>query len=115
MSYFQEGAKSKDDQQSRSFLSRLSAKMPIGENAVSGYSSDFHGKPFTVDYYKGTQAIPQSESLNDLPMSLWNVALEVHSGRIYMGTLATFVFVFLAGILCVWCLWSGYRLRRIHR
>ena len=43
--------------------------------------------------------------------SLWNVALEVHSGRIFIGTIATYIFIFVMGILAFWCLWSGYKIR----
>lgn len=86
--------------------------MPFGKKAVSGYSQDFAMKPFAVEYYNGTTAISQPESLEKLPMSLWNFALEVHSGRIYIGTYATLFFVFIAGLACVWCLWSGWEIRR---
>lgn len=85
--------------------------MPFGKKAVSGYSQDFAMKPFAIEYYNGTTAIAQPESLENLPMSLWNFALEVHSGRIYIGTYATLFFVFIAGLACVWCLWSGWKIR----
>lgn len=86
--------------------------MPFGKRAISGFAADFKCGPFAVEYYDGTHAIGQPDELRQLPMSLWNVALEVHSGRLYMGTVATFVFVFIAGLLAVWCLWSGYKIRR---
>lgn len=86
--------------------------MPFGKKAVSGYSQDFAIEPFAIEYYNGTTAITQPDELRQLPMSLWNFALEVHSGRIYIGTYATLFFVFIAGIACVWCLWSGWKIRR---
>lgn len=85
---------------------------PFGKQPISGYSRDFAGREFTVDYYRGTDAIIQPAEFEMLPMSLWNLALEVHSGRIYMGVAATYIFVFFAGIGAVWCLWSGWKLRR---
>ncbi|EKU92322.1 MULTISPECIES: PepSY-associated TM helix domain-containing protein [Bacteroides] len=85
---------------------------PFGKKAISGYSTDMGDEGFTVEYYEGTNIIPQPEPLATLPMSLWNVALEVHSGRIYMGIAATYVFIFFAGLTAVWCLWSGWKLRR---
>lgn len=85
---------------------------PFGKKAVSGYSQDFAMKPFTVEYDKGTNAIHQPDELCTLPMSLWNFALEIHSGRIYIGNYATFFFVFFAGIASVWCLWSGWKVKR---
>lgn len=87
------------------------ASAPFGQKAISGFSSDFAKAPFAVDYYDGTSSISQPDSLRLLPMSLWNAALEVHSGRIYIGTLATLFFVFIVGAACAWCLWSGWKLR----
>lgn len=84
---------------------------PFGKRAVSGYSSDLSVGAFTVEHYKGTEAIPQPVELEELPMSLYGIALEVHNGRFYMGAVATYVFVFLSGILAVWILWSGWKLR----
>lgn len=88
------------------------AAPPFGKKAISGYSRDFACGGFPVEYYDGTMAVAQPSELDTLPMSLWNVALEVHSGRIYMGSAATYFFVFFAGIGAVWCLWSGWKLRR---
>lgn len=91
---------------------------PFGSVPISGYSRSFVDslslapRPILVEYYKGTDAIPQPDELSSLPMSLWNLALEVHSGRIYIGDSATLFFVFIAGIAVVWCLWSGWKLRR---
>ena len=85
---------------------------PFGKKAISGFSADFKTKPFAVEYYDGTTAVRQPETLRQLPMSLWNVALEVHSGRIFIGIYATFVFVLIVGGACIWCLWSGYKIRR---
>lgn len=87
------------------------AAPPFGKQAISGYSQDLTDKEFTVEYYEGTNVISQPAALERLPMSLWNVALEVHSGRIYLGIAATYIFVFLAGIGAIWCLWSGWKMR----
>ena len=91
---------------------------PFGKRAVAGYSADIRvqgtkksATEIVTDYYEGTTAIAQPERLGRLPMSLWNVALEVHSARIYMPNTATYVFVFLVGIAAVWCLWTGWRMR----
>lgn len=100
------------------------AGAPFGKKAISGFTSDIlPHKPRNgvntqreaygnaVDYYDGTSSIDQPERMSRLPMSLWNVALELHSGRLYIGSIATYIFVFVAGIAAVWCLWSGYRIR----
>lgn len=84
----------------------------FGKQSVSGYSRDLGDNPIVAQYGKGTDAIVQPSELDTLPMSLWNLALEIHSGRIYMGAAATYVFVFFAGIGVVWCLWSGWKLRK---
>lgn len=88
------------------------AGAPFGQKAIAGLSQDIETVPIVIaEYYEGTSAIAQPASMNQLPMSLWNVALEVHSGRIFIGSIATYVFIFVMGILAIWCLWSGYRIR----
>lgn len=93
---------------------------PFGKTAVSGYSNDFAATTaknvehaaVIAEYYDGTSAIKQPQWMNDLPMSLWNVALEIHSGRMFIGDIATYVFVFFTGLASVWCLWTGYKIRK---
>ena len=105
--------------------------IPISDNLVCGYSEDFlGGKPLVFDFAKGVedakgQAVAlcndepktsrNEESMSDLicetaPMSLWNVALELHVGRCYspfLGPLSD-LFVFLSGLLITLVLLSGY-------
>lgn len=105
--------------------------IPISDNLVCGYSEDFlGGKPLVFDFTKGVedakgQAVAlcndepktsrNEESMSDLicetaPMSLWNVALELHVGRCYspfLGPLSD-LFVFLSGLLITLVLLSGY-------
>ena len=101
---------------------------PFGNKAIAGYSADFRSAvehsgtngegtkksatEVVTDYYEGTAKIAQPERLRHLPMSLWNVALEVHTCRIYMQNTATYVFIFFFGIAAVWCLWTGLKLKR---
>lgn len=111
--------------------SEETSMIPISDNLVCGYSEDFlGGKPLVFDFAKGVedakgQAValcndePQKsrneESMSDLicetaPMSLWNVALELHVGRCYspfLGPLSD-LFVFLSGLLITLVLLSGY-------
>ena len=82
---------------------------PFGKKAIAGMSQDFQ-VPVVAEYYEGTSFAPQPATMNHLPMSLWNVALEVHSGRLFIGSIATYVFIFVMGLLAIWCLWSGYKL-----
>ena len=105
--------------------------IPISDNLVCGYSEDFlGGQPLVFDFAKGvedakgqavdlckdeTKTSKNEESMSDLicetaPMSLWNVALELHVGRCYspfLGPLSD-LFVFLSGLLITLVLLSGY-------
>ena len=85
---------------------------PFGKFAVSGYSDDL-GKPFVVEYYQGTDALAMPQEMSHLPMSLWNLALEVHTGRIYtvLGP-GTLIYIFFAGLAALWCIYTGYRIRK---
>ena len=111
--------------------SEETSMIPISDNLVWGYSEDFlGGKPLVFDFAKGVedakgQAVAlcndepktsrNEESMSDLicetaPMSLWNVALELHVGRCYspfLGPLSD-LFVFLSGLLITLVLLSGY-------
>ena len=105
--------------------------IPISSYLVSGYSKDFFdGKEVVFDYSKGasfgnaeslrnaeTKSFPAStpEVLSAIPMSLWNVALELHVGRCYspfLGPLSD-LFVFISGLLITLVLLSGYII--LHR
>ena len=111
--------------------SEETSMIPISDNLVCGYSEDFlGGKPLVFDFAKGVedakgQAVAlcndepktsrNEKSMSDLicetaPMSLWNVALELHVGRCYspfLGPLSD-LFVFLSGLLITLVLLSGY-------
>lgn len=111
--------------------SEETSMIPISDNLICGYSEDFlGGKPLVFDFAKGVedakgQAVAlcndepktsrNEESMSDLicetaPMSLWNVALELHVGRCYspfLGPLSD-LFVFLSGLLITLVLLSGY-------
>lgn len=86
---------------------------PFGKKAISGYSDHFEGKECIAEYTKGTGSIPMPKEFISLPMSLWNLCLEIHTGRIYtiLGK-GTLVFIFFAGLIAIWCLWSGYVIRK---
>lgn len=86
---------------------------PFGKFAVSGYTEHLTEAPAVVEYNQGTDTAIMPSYLSSLPISLWNLALEVHTGRIYtlLGP-ATLIYIFFAGIAAVWCLYSGYKIRR---
>lgn len=84
----------------------------LGGSVVTGYSADFSTpRPVVFEYRKGTDAMPAMPSvLQQQPMSLWNVALELHVGRCYapfLGPLSE-MFVFIFGTLIVLIVTSGY-------
>lgn len=88
--------------------------IPISNHLVSGYSKDFFGgKEVIFDYRKGAsldETASTPELLSATPMSLWNVALELHVGRCYspfLGPLSD-LFVFISGLLITLVLLSGY-------
>ena len=88
--------------------------IPISSHLVSGYSRDFFdGKEVVFDYSKGAslgETASTPELLSAIPMSLWNVALELHVGRCYsplLGPLSD-LFVFISGLLITLVLLSGY-------
>lgn len=93
--------------------------IPISSSLVSGYSKDFFGgKEVIFDYSKGAslgETASTPELLSATPMSLWNVALELHVGRCYspfLGPLSD-LFVFISGLLITLVLFSGYII--LHR
>lgn len=104
--------------------------IPISSSLVCGYSKDFlGGKNLVFDHAKGATIcnnnakggkseatnLPTPKLLSDTPMSLWNVALELHVGRCYspfLGPLSD-LFVFLSGLLITLVLLSGYII--LHR
>ena len=98
--------------------------IPISVNLICGYSEDlFDREPMVFDFAKGVEdakgqvinILDEKDAMSDLicetaPMSLWNVALELHVGRCYspfLGPLSD-LFVFLSGLLITLVLLSGY-------
>lgn len=93
-----------------------SAGAPFGKTAVSGFTDDIivggRHDGIVVEYDKGTSLLPQPSWMDRLPMSLWNVALEAHSGRLFIGNIATYVFVLVMGMAAVWSLITGLKIGR---
>jgi uncharacterized iron-regulated membrane protein len=102
---------------------------PISKDMIDGWFADNLGNEFYFDYNHGVLPIRNttafgemsSEIISKSPISLWNLALEVHTGRIFEPILGMFyiLYVPLAGICIlvvlisgffVW--WIGYRKKR---
>ncbi|HEY6915081.1 MAG TPA: hypothetical protein VI413_10430, partial [Paludibacter sp.] len=90
---------------------------PVGDYKVSGFSSDFQHQPVAFEYEKGAinidkgiafSAMPENVNTKS-PMSLWNLALEVHTGRIYGAFLGMFYILVipLGGMLVLFTLITG--------
>jgi len=91
---------------------------PIGDFLVSGFTWDFKNQEFYFDYNMGAINISSSEGfavlpekiIRDTPISLWNVALEIHTGRIYQSIIGDFyvLIVPLTGLIVLFILISGF-------
>ncbi len=93
---------------------------PIGDFLVSGYTHDYQNQEYFFDYNNGAVSINSPERFAGLPdniidaapISLWNVALEIHTGRIYQSITGDFyvLIVPLTGIFVMFILISGFLL-----
>lgn len=91
---------------------------PVSENMVDGWFTDQSGNEFYLDYNYGVLPIRNnipfgemsSEIISKSPVSLWNLSLEVHTGRIFEPILGLFyiLYVPLAGICILIVLVSGF-------
>jgi hypothetical protein len=103
---------------------------PVGQNMVAGFLSNCNGRNYWVDYNHGIipadggitfPEMPEAV-LKSTPISLWNAALEVHTGRIFEHLVGPFyllyiplmgltiLIVLISGIL-IW--WMSYRKREM--
>ena len=99
---------------------------PIGEYLITAYSNDYMHGEVAFCYNKGAISLskekafplPPQNILDYAKISLWNVALEVHTGRIYQFFLGIFyIFVVpISGFAILFILISGFTLWwKLHR
>lgn len=98
-------------------ISKSQSGNPIGEDVIAGLVWTSDGFPFYFDYGKGCQpwrhemGFPKMPEhvRNATPLSLWNVALEVHTARIYGALIGDFyiLIVPLAGLSLILILITG--------
>jgi hypothetical protein len=89
---------------------------PLGQFMVTAYSNDFYNSEIYFDYNSGAQTIsgnpfsPMPEKIAGQPISLWNTALEIHTGRIFQSILGDFyiLIVPLTGLSLLFILISGF-------
>jgi Uncharacterized iron-regulated membrane protein len=90
--------------------------MPFGQRKISGFTTDFKDKTVVFDYDKGAHIFEPGQSFIQMPdqyasrpMSLWNLALEMHTGRVFtflgMGNV---LFVFVVGVTAALMIFSGW-------
>lgn len=91
---------------------------PVGDYMISGYGFDKNNNKIIFDYMQGVvgtdveASFPEmnKEILKKSPMSLWGVALEVHTGRIYQPFMGIFyiLVVPLVGLFTLFNLITGF-------
>lgn len=91
---------------------------PISDNMIDGWFADQQGNEFYFDYNRGVLPVRHTEKFGEMsrevvdksPMSLWNLALEVHTGRIFEPILGSFFILYipLAGLCILTVLISGF-------
>ena len=91
---------------------------PVGDFLISGFTRDFKGQEFWFDYNRGALPVsgfgdfaPMPQQLRDAStMSLWNIALEIHTGRIWQPLIGGFyiLIVPLTGLIVLFILISGF-------
>jgi hypothetical protein len=95
---------------------------PVGLFKVTGMLLDTEGRRYMVDYDQGVMPLYHNHSFPDAPdevvrqtrMSLWNLSLEIHTGRFFQTILGDFyiLIVPLVGLAGVMVVISGYLLYR---
>jgi hypothetical protein len=90
---------------------------PIGEHVIAGMAWTPDGLPFYFDYATGSTAWKHEKEFPEMPeyvreatpMSLWNLALEVHTTRIYGAIIGDFYILLipLAGLSLLLILITG--------
>ncbi|HZL10180.1 MAG TPA: PepSY-associated TM helix domain-containing protein [Prolixibacteraceae bacterium] len=91
---------------------------PISKDMIDGWFTDPSGNEFYFDYNLGVLPIRNNahfgamspEIISKSPISLWNLSLEVHTGRIFEPLVGLFyiLYVPLAGICILIVLISGF-------
>lgn len=96
---------------------------PVGKFKATGVLTKMDGRQYLIDYDKGCLPLYHEDALPDMPlnviadskMSLWNLSLEIHTGRFFRFLLKDFyiLIVPLTGLVSIMVLLSGYLLWRM--
>ncbi len=98
------------------FIPPTRKSRPLGNYLISGYTEDIGNTEVFFDYNHGAGLISRGsfphmpEEISNQPISLWNVALEIHTGRIFESLLSDFyiLIVPLTGLSVLFILISGF-------
>lgn len=95
---------------------------PVGDYKITGIISGMNGKQFMIDYDKGAIPLYHNDTFAKMPenvikeskMAVWNLSLEIHTGRFFRFLLSDFyiLLVPLSGLVGIMVLLSGYLLWR---
>lgn len=90
---------------------------PVGEYKITGFTNSFHHQFITFDYSRGAFNLSGTRKFTDMPenivakspLSLWNLALEFHTARIYRVLVGDFYILIipLGGVFILLLLVSG--------
>ena len=88
----------------------------VGYNVITGYSKHFKNTEFFFDFNIGARALSSDKvilmpmEIKNQQMSLWNVALEFHTARIYSAFLGSFYILVipLLGLISLFIIISGF-------
>lgn len=101
----------------RQYIPPKSKGRPLGDHLVSGYISDYKNSEVFFDYNFGAYNLsggenftPMSKEIRDNRMSLWNLALEVHTGRYFQFLFKDFyiLIVPLTALALIFIVASGF-------
>lgn len=114
-----------DEIKQQEFQPDTNKRIPLGEFLVTGYSDDFEFGDVYFDFDNGAGVVGNARQFVDMPkqieqqkMSLWNVALEVHTARMYKFMFGSYYILFipLAGLIILFILVSGFVVwYKLHR
>ena len=97
--------------------------MPFGQRKISGFTSDLKDRTVVFDYDRGAYVfepgqtfLPMPAGQANLPMSWWNLALEMHTGRVltFLG-MGNVLYVFVVGLTAFLMIFSGWKISRPQR
>jgi len=89
----------------------------LSDNRVTGFLRNYKNEFLFVDYNSGIKnldnekfVVAMPDKIKNLPISLWNAALEFHTGRIYEGVLGGLyiLVVPVSGFISVFLVVSGF-------